>query len=219
MSVQARNAQVWQALYASGKSDLRYPSEVLVRLAAQHFPRGQSLRILDYGFGTGANLTHLLGLGHEVFGVEVSASALARTQDRLQAAGLEADLRLMRAGDRLPFEARMFDAVVAWGVLGYNDLAGWQAAVAECERVLRPGGLMLVAIAAPGDVSHQHAETLGGSLYRSRVPGQEGCVLTIPSREELADLFPGRALEVGEFSHSFGETQSRHWIIRYRTSP
>ena len=64
--------------------------------------------------------------------------------------------------------------------------------VKEMERVTRRGGLILVATAAPGDVSQVEAEPLGDFVYRSTVAGQEGCVLTIPEREALQQFFPGR---------------------------
>ena len=60
------------------------------------------------------------------------------------------------------------------------------------------------------------AEPLGNNLYRSRVPGQEGCVLLIPERTALATLFPERRIEIGEFGLRFQATTTRFWIITYR---
>lgn len=216
-SAAEKNAKVWQALYAAGRNDLRYPSEILVRLASRYLAGQPSQRVLDFGFGTGANLLHLAGLGHQLHGVEVSASAAERTQARLDAQGLHAQLNVIPAGSALPYEAGLFDVVVAWQVLYYNDLESWATTVRELERVARPGALVIVATAAPGDVSQLQAQALGQGLYRSQVTGQEGCMLTIPEREDLAELFPGRMLEIGEFAYSFGDVRARHWIITYRT--
>lgn len=211
-----RNAAVWRTLYDRGGGDLRYPSEVFVRLAARLMPAEKPLDVLDFGCGTGANLAHLAAMGHRVEGVDLAPSAVARARERLTAAGLQAGVRAVEPGARLPWEAQTFDAVVAWQVLYYNDHAGWSGAVHELERVLRPGGLLLVATAAPGDVSQLQAEAMGDGLYRSRVPGQEGCTLLIPDREALVRLFPGRALETGEFAFSFGPVRVRHWVVTYR---
>lgn len=212
-----KNAEVWQAIYAAGRNDLRYPSELLVRIAARHLAGRPRQRVLDFGFGSGANLAHLAGLGHELHGVEVSGSATALAQAKLQDLGLQARLLMVAPGEMLPFPDGMFDVVVAWQVLYYNDRGGWAAAVRELERVAVAGALILIATAAPGDISQLQSEHLEGSQYRSRVTGQEGCILTIPEREELAELFPGRTLEVGEFGYTFDETRARHWIITYRT--
>jgi SAM-dependent methyltransferase len=210
------NSRVWRTLYATGRNDLQYPNDVLVRLSARLFNRARDRRILDFGFGTGANLLHVAGQGYEVYGVEISEHALARTRQRLEAAGLGAELRLIGAEDPLPFEDGHFDVIYAWQVLYYSDLQTWQRKVKEMERVTKRGGLILVATAAPGDVSQLEAEPLGDSVYRSIVSEQEGCILTIPEREALADFFPGRQIEIGEFGFKYGATRTRHWIISYR---
>lgn len=210
------NARVWRGLYAAGGNDLRYPSDVLVRLGFRLMRTDRDRRVLDFGFGTGANLLHFAGQGLEVHGVEVSEHALKRTRQRLESAGLAAQLQLIEVGQPLPYAAGYFDVAYAWHVLYYNDREGWSRAVRELERVTKPGGLIIIAIAAPGDVSQLQAESLGNHLYRSRVPGQEGCVLLIPDRQGLDALFPGRPIEVGEFGFSFAGLLARYWIITYR---
>jgi SAM-dependent methyltransferase len=210
------NARVWRGLYAAGANDLRYPSEVLVRLGFRLLRTDRDRRVLDFGFGTGANLLHFAGQGLEVHGVEISEHALNRTRQRLASAGLTAQLQLIEVGQRLPYAAGYFDVAYAWHVLYYNDREGWSRAVRELERVTKPGGLIIIAIAAPGDVSQLEAESLGNHLYRSQVSGQEGCLLLIPDRQGLDALFPGRQIEVGEFGFSFAGALARYWIITYR---
>lgn len=211
-----RNADVWTSLYREGKADQRYPSDVFVRYCHRHLDRAVDTELLDFGFGTGANLLHLAQLGFKMTGVEISADALSKAKGRLQANGLSARLSLIKAGASLPYPSSSFDAVIAWQVLYYNNWDTWRAAISEMERVIRPGGKVIVATAAPGDLSQSLAEDLGHGLYRSRVPGQEGCILAIPSRDQLESCFPGRTLDVGEFGYRFSETVSRHWLISYR---
>jgi hypothetical protein len=38
----------------------------------------------------------------------------------------------------------------------------------------------------------------------------------IPEHQALADLFPGREIEVGEFGYRLGATKAHYWIITYR---
>jgi SAM-dependent methyltransferase len=211
-----RNATIWENLYAGGGNDLRYPSETLVRLLARQL-RGQSaLRVLDFGCGTGANLAHVASLGHEVAGVEVSSSAIDLARARLESQRLSCRIEWVAPGAALPYPDGVFDLLIAWQVLYYNDRGGWAAAVRELERVARPGALIVIATAAPGDVSQLESEPLGGGEYRSQVAGQEGCVLTIPDRHELGALFPGRELDVGEFGSILNGTRTRHWVVTYR---
>jgi SAM-dependent methyltransferase len=195
---------------------MRYPSDVLVRLGARLFGQSKNQRILDFGFGTGANLVHFAERGFEMHGVEISDHAVALARERLHKLGRLADLRLLSAEELLPFADSYFNIVYAWQVLYYSDHSGWLATVAELERVTEHGGLIVVATAAPGDVSQLQAEPLGKFMYRSKVVGQEGCILTIPDRKGLQRLFPGRQLEIGEFSFSFGAISTRHWIVCYR---
>lgn len=210
------NVAVWRRLYAEGSNDLRYPSDVLVRLGARLLTRTRERRVLDFGFGTGANLLHFARQGFEMHGAEISEHALTRARERLQRAGLTADLQLITVGQRLPYADGYFDAVYSWQVLCYNDRDGFVSAVDQLERVTAPGGPIIIATTAPGDVSQVDAEPLGNDLYRSRVPGQEGCVQLIPDRPALAALFPGRRIEIGEFGFRFLTTTARHWIISYR---
>lgn len=210
------NASIWDGVYANGGGDLRYPNDVLVRLAARLVGDRREIRILDYGFGTGANLVHFAKQGHQVSGVEVSGHALSRASERLRALGLTGDLRLLRVGDSLPFDDGSFDLVYAWQVIYYNDREGWSSTVRELERVTHREGRIVIATAAPGDISELEAEPLGNYTYRSRVAGQQGCIVTIPDKDALASLFPGRVLEIGEFGVRFGTIKSQHWIVSYR---
>lgn len=215
-SIQTANARVWERLYSEGKSNLRYPSDALVRLGARLFDVSQHRKILDFGFGTGANLAHFASRGFEMYGVEVSEHATAITRERLRAANLSAELHLVRPGEPLSFPSGAFDLAYAWQVIYYNDKAGWRSVVNELERVTRPGGLIVVATAAPGDSSHLQSEPLGNGVYRSLVPGQEGCIVVIPEKDELGDYFPGRKLEIGDFGFEFGGIAARFWIVIYR---
>jgi SAM-dependent methyltransferase len=210
------NSSIWRNIYSEGKGDLRYPNDVLVRVGARLFGENQNRRILDFGFGTGANFLHFASRGFEMHGVEISERALARTKEKLEASGYPGDLRLIQAGERLPYADSHFQIVYAWQVLYYNDRDGWTSVIRELERVTETGGLVVVATAAPGDVSQVEAEPLGNHMYRSEVPGQKGCILTIPDRSALSEFFPGQTLEIGEFGFRFGDATTRHWIVCYR---
>jgi SAM-dependent methyltransferase len=215
-SIQIANARVWQKLYSEGKNDLRYPNDVLVRMGARLFDASQHKKILDFGFGTGANLIHFASRGFQMSGVEISEHAIAITRERLCAANLTAELHLVRPGEPLSFPSGTFDLVYAWQVICYSDRPGWRFIVKELERVTRAEGLIIVATVAPGDIFHLMSEPLGNGMYRLLIPGQEGCMVTIPKKDELADYFPGRQLEIGDFGFSFGGRAAHYWIVMYQ---
>ncbi len=212
------NSKVWRNLYSQGKNDLLVPNDVFVRCARRYLNLSAPGKVLEYGFGTGANLIYLAQLGFEMAGVEISEHAVAKTQQRLQEKGVSANLELLAADEPLPYETNTFDAVVAWQVLCYNDWESWHRAVKEIKRVLKSGGIFIGATAAPGDVSHQQAKCLGNSIYESNVEDQEGCILLIPKAEELPKCFPDERLIVGEFSYTIETTKARHWTMVFKNS-
>jgi SAM-dependent methyltransferase len=104
-------------------------------------PRGEGLRLLDLGCGTGHHLARYAARGFDVVGLDGSMEMLRHALRILPGAALR------RAGvDALPFRDETFDVVLSIEVLRY--LPDPQPSLEEAARVLRPGGL-LVATAAP----------------------------------------------------------------------
>lgn len=217
MSDQSNNVEIWKSLYAQGKNDLKYPNDVLVRLGSRMFERKNDCRILDFGFGTGANLLHFARQGFVVSGVEISEHAVEITKTRIREGNLKYDKILcINPNVKLPFDDNYFDIVIIWQVLCYNDWESALKTLRDLDRVLKAGGLFVCATTAPGDISHSNSENLGNGEYRSRVPGQEGCRLLIPEESQLPELFPSRSIDVGYLGYSFGGIEAKHWIITYR---
>jgi SAM-dependent methyltransferase len=94
-------------------------------------------RVLDVGCGAGTDLARFAKGGAIVTGVDISPSAIALARQNFGQQGLTADLR-EADGEHLPFDDNTFDLVFAHGVVQYT--ADDRALVAECRRVLKPGG-------------------------------------------------------------------------------
>ncbi|MBO8164295.1 MAG: class I SAM-dependent methyltransferase [Brevibacillus sp.] len=209
-----RNVQLWENLYSRGSGFLMYPNDVLVRIAHKLLSSEKHKKILDYGFGGGANYLHFCKRGFEVHGVEVSQSAINVLQEKLRELDIPGQLKFIEDG-KIPYPDSFFDVVVAWQVLYYNDWDGLHFAVEEINRVLRAGGLFIGTMGAVGDCSQIHGIPLGDSLYKSTLPGQEGAIVLILEEEQLQRCFPKQSLTIGHFGHSYGDVSSRHWIITY----
>ena len=107
----------------------------LLRLVDFNGYRGK--KVLDVGCGAGTDLVRFARGGAIVTGVDVSPSAIELARENFAQQKLPADLRVAD-GEKLPFDNAAFDLVYAHGVVQYTPDAA--ALVAECHRVLRPGG-------------------------------------------------------------------------------
>jgi SAM-dependent methyltransferase len=94
-------------------------------------------RVLEVGCGAGTDLVRFARGGALVTGVDISSSAIELAQQNFAQQGLQADLRVAD-GEQLPFPGDSFDLVYAHGVVQYTTDSA--KLVAECHRVLRPGG-------------------------------------------------------------------------------
>jgi SAM-dependent methyltransferase len=99
-----------------------------------------SARLLDVGCGTGITLEEFRRYG-SICGLDVSHAALAYTRRRDPAASVvQADAR------RIPIASRAIDAVLAFDVIEHLD--DDRAGLREIERVLRPGGALVLNVPA-----------------------------------------------------------------------
>lgn len=115
----------------------RFVGPVLARAAGGR----TDLHMLDCGCGTGANLAVLAGFGR-AWGFDITHSGLQVAHER----GFD---RVARAsiGD-IPFPTARFDLVTSFDVLVCLPEPLEQAAIAEMWRVLKPGGALVINVAA-----------------------------------------------------------------------
>lgn len=136
----AAEAEFFDAITTSGGGDYDVLSErgrrrILAELA-QRLPARRPLRCLDLGCGTGRFTAHLVGLGLEVHGLDLSPQAVEAARRIVPAATF--DVRDIEATGQ---PDASWDVVVLSGVLHHFPDMG--PALAECARVLRPGGRLL----------------------------------------------------------------------------
>lgn len=108
-------------------------------------------RVLEIGFGTGANLPHYPDAVTSLVAVEPSAGLAAVARERLRGWGRPAEVLELSGSRRLPFADASFDAIVLTFVLCSVKRA--PELLAEARRLLRPGAPLLLAehvIAGPG---------------------------------------------------------------------
>jgi SAM-dependent methyltransferase len=122
----------------------------VVRRFLDRLPSGT--RILDVGCGEGLLVEEYRARGVEISGLDLNYESPA-----------------VRRGDitQLPFEAGSFDIVLALDVIEHLNFADQDQAIAEIERILKPGGQFLVTVPNLAHFSSRLSFLLTGRLLRT----------------------------------------------------
>jgi ubiquinone/menaquinone biosynthesis C-methylase UbiE len=146
---------------------------------------GAQGRLLEVGCGPAVMAPDLLAMGFELHGIDVSAEMIRRAELRIAGHPLVKRCRFA-IGDveSLDFPDAVFDAVLAMGVLEY--LEGYDRALQEMRRVLKPGGVLLLTIPNRASAYHlargsyQKLRDLARRLRRMPAPRAASHSLCVP---------------------------------------
>ena len=131
----------WNKKYQDGHSQ-RYVWDEIVSFYFNFCrqPHGyETLKVLEVGCGTGANLVFFAELGHRVSGVDGADEAIRKAAGLFKEKKLTAEL-LTGSFCELRFPDHKFDIVVDRGALTCVGKDDFKRAFFEVQRVLKPGG-------------------------------------------------------------------------------
>jgi len=134
----------------------------LLERAARALEGRDHPRILDCGCGTGNNL-QMLRRYAPAFGIDLTFSGLAYAQRHGERRTAQA------SATALPFPDRVFDIVTSFDVIYALDDRGAETALKEMYRVMRPGGYLVLNVAALPGLRGNHS-VLGGEVQRYTRP-------------------------------------------------
>jgi ubiquinone/menaquinone biosynthesis C-methylase UbiE len=120
--------------------------------------KGRVPTVLDCGCGTGNNLQMIRQYGR-AFGIDLTYSGLAYARHHRER------LIAQASATALPFPDRVFDIVTSFDVIYALDDAGAATALKEMYRVMRPGGYLVLNVAALPVLRGNHS-VLGGEVQR-----------------------------------------------------
>lgn len=183
-------------------------------------------RVLDVGCGPGFWARHLIPMGADYEGIDVSPRSVELARRSLELSGQRGRIRTANA-ESLPFDAESFDAVISEGVIHHTP--DTQACIDEIYRVLRPGGRAAVSVYFRPAVlrspvlfalARRAMRTLG-VLQTGR--GREGMADATTAEAFVrmydgADNPIGKAYSHAEFRQAFGRfsaVTSRRYFIPY----
>jgi ubiquinone/menaquinone biosynthesis C-methylase UbiE len=144
-----RKAQSWDDKYRSN-GPLRFRIDVFSALLAAQTPPGAA--VLDFGGGTGAIASALSRRGFRMTVCDVSEQMIQNGKQLHPEAAI--DWRSLPVdGKRLPFADHSFAAIIASSVFEYLDDV--ENILAECRRILEPGGKLFFSVPNPAHRSRQ----------------------------------------------------------------
>lgn len=150
-------------------------------------------RVLDVGCGPGSML-HYLGKYGQVTGVDYYRSALEMARTHFSGQLLEGDI------SSLPFAAEQFSLVAACEVLYHRTITDVRQAVAECARVLEPGGYFVVVDSAcPACFSAHDRAAHGARRF---------------NKKTLVEAFQAAGLEVVQVTYAYSLLLPVVWLVR-----
>lgn len=160
-------------------------------------------KVLEMGFGTGHCLVALakaVGPTGKVYGIDISDAMRRHAEENLQKAGL-LDRAELTCGDglHLPYPAGALDAVFMSFTLELFDTPEIPLVLAECKRVLRPGGRIAVV-----GMSKEEGHGILFHLY-------EWTHEHFPNFVDCRPIFIARALEGAGF-HIRKQEHRRIWV-------
>lgn len=180
------------------------------------------MRVVDAGCGGGRNIRYLLREGYEVFGVDVSAEAVAAVRKMASelAPALPAENFRVSGVEAMPFADGFADLVVCHSVLHFaQDEAQLKAMVQGLWRVLRPDGMLFCRLASTiGAAPGMAFEALGERRFRMS-HGAEWLLVDEPLLMELTREVDGVLVDPLKTTVVQGQRCMTTWVVKKKAQP
>jgi SAM-dependent methyltransferase len=144
-----QNNNIWEKIHSS-RAWGRYPNEELVRFIGRNFfklekKERKNLKILELGIGQGANAWFLIREDFDVYGIDISGSAIKKFKVRLKEENLlmdDFDERFKTANIKeVPYNSESFDVIIDIATVWCVSYSDHNLVYNEVKRMLKNGGL------------------------------------------------------------------------------
>lgn len=137
---------IWEDVFKSNAWG-QYPDLSVIRFVARNFYKVEdrsTIKILELGSGTGANLWYLAREGFDVYGIDGSESGVSRSIEKLSLEGLSASVEVGDINNLFDvYQENYFDAIIDIECLCCNTMLESINILKTANEILKPGGLLL----------------------------------------------------------------------------
>ncbi len=178
----------WDQTYAGAQDFFgKLPSELAVR-ALNTLRENKAGILLELGCGQGRDTWFFAHNGLEVTALDYSEAGICQMRARAKDQGAKITLNVHDARDPLPFPDGSFDAVYShmFFTMEFTD-DQISMMLAECRRVLRPGGLNIYSVRNDHDPHYGKFTPKGKDMWQNPL----GFVVHFFSEEKIRQLSTG----------------------------
>lgn len=221
---------IWEQIH-SQRAWGKYPTEELVRFIGMNFfkisrEERKNIKILEVGCGQGANLWFLAKEGFDVYGIDISPSAIKKAKKYLsEAYNVKADLKVADARE-FPYENEFFDIVIDCATVQHLPFKDHKKVYVEINRVLKSAGYFWSLHIAKGSWGYGTGNLIDYETFNNLSEGPLAdvgitCMLSDKDLETLLLRGGGGGFKINnieKYSLTY-ENQQReiiHWIVEAR---
>ena len=212
------NVSKYENLYSSGHNH-NYPNLDFVRLERKFLRNKTHNKILDYGFGSGENIIHLIKNNYDVYGIETSKSAIDLVKKKINSINKKKynkKLILLREQDKkLKFENDFFDSIACISVISLlQSKKNIQILINEFYRILKPGGKLLIDMNGPKGDFKKGGKFINEDEYEYNLQNKRKIKIYAPkniqSFKKIFEKF--KIIELGEVYFKYFEFRNHEFI-------
>lgn len=166
-------------------------SKYLKKVLKENAQSVADMKVLDLGSGTGRNAFYFAELGASVVGIEISTTAVRLAKSRAEEAGLDITYHQQDMAKPFPVASESIDIILDVTSSNSLDETSRSIYLAECIRVLKPGGYMfLKALCKDGDENAKYLlKHSPGREYDTYFMKDLGLYERVFSREDIVKLY------------------------------
>ncbi len=215
--IRIEEVEKWDLLHSDRNSRLMYPSESVIRFLKTNFPFPVGKSILDLGCGSGRHLIHMVNQGFKVTGIDYSKASIEFINQHFLDNSLLGEF-FHGSALSLPFEDKVFDGIVSYGVLLYLKMTEIESAIHEIFRVLKSGGKAFIVVRSIEDLRFGMGKEIENNTFilDNDCTNEKGLLMHFFTVNEINRLFSGFSdVKLGFMNHShlFTEKYNSDFLI------